>query len=204
MIALIAAALVATTPVAVAAPDHGPPPSLKQAAFEGPPSRKQIDAILKAPQSVEPMYYVFVSQELWRRGDREQAAFWFYIFQSRTRAWAKSDGTYAQARGALNSVMGQTINEWVGSDLEAMTVLVERALAYEEKFPFFDGKPDGVDVAKWNALMLTERAAYAAEFTEAAKEMLSEKEEWAAARRENGLFVGPWKSRGKPLPEHWR
>ena len=54
--------------------------------------------------------------------DRLQAAFWYYVFQIRSRPWAEADrqrtrGSGAAAlRASISETLGRPINEWLGSD----------------------------------------------------------------------------------------
>ena len=81
--------------------------------------------------------------ELWRAGQRTEAAYWFYRgqFRARVHLLARPDlppsGDRA-AFGALNETLGRPINEWLfGSIPEALAVM-DRVLAWHaaEDDPF--------------------------------------------------------------------
>lgn len=161
--------------------------------------------VLAHPDSVEPMLYIEVVDALWARGDRAQAAFWYYLWQIRTRPWARRGPPhYAQLRGALMEVRGRPINEWIGSDVDARTDLATRAMAYERTMPLSAERPEGLTAEQWQAAVAAERDSYAAEFREVMAYPQFQPEAQRAARRRNGLPVGPWVSPGAPLPDDWR
>jgi len=151
------------------------------------------------------MNYIFAVQTLWAQGDRAQAAFWYYVWQIRTRPWVEASGSrgpYAQARGALTQTVGPQVNEWVFSDPKALIDLTNRAISYEAKLPLYAGRPADVSEAQWPALVAAERAKWAKDFEEFSGSV--KVDEIAATRRQNGLRSGPWEKPGKPLPEDWR
>lgn len=162
------------------------------------------DYVISQPDSVEPTGLLLVSQVLWKRGDRLQAAFWFYIWQERSRPGAMLDPSSAGAlRASINATYGLTINEWIGSDITAMIDVGGRAISYEARIPLYPERPDGISAKRWNAMVVEERRKYVAGFQEARK-MFGDPELNAKLRGENGLYVGPLKEPGAPLPDDWR
>ena len=163
------------------------------------------EAVLADPAKHEPFTYALLVQSLWSSGRRQQAAFWFYVFQERTRPWADADtrGDGAAAlRSALNDELGTVINRWVASDVRAWQAIVDRALSYEAKLPLNPARPDGIGQAEWERRVAKARADYVA----AARQTLftMKPEEVAAKRREAGLPVGPLEDPGPALPDSWR
>ncbi|MCQ8278393.1 hypothetical protein NFI95_08000 [Acetobacteraceae bacterium KSS8] len=165
------------------------------------------EAILAHPDSVEPFAYAQLITWLWGQGRREQATFWFYVMQARTRPWAQADhdgeGDGAAAlRASLNDQLGQVINGWVASDPAAWKRIVERALSYEAHLPLNPARPDGMTEPAWLALVAKERAEYAS----GAHTLFAglDPAAVAAQRRKAGLYNGPLQSPGPALPEDWR
>jgi hypothetical protein len=176
--------------------------------FEGSLDQKKIatDYVLQHPDTVQPFDYAYIIKTLWAEGNRSQAAFWFYLFQSRSLAWAKADkvgsGT-AALRASLNEVLGQRINQWVGSDPNAWRDIAERAISYEKKIPIYPGKPGGISEANWQNLVTDSRAEYEAGFREFLA-TLSDENAYIGQRTRRGLYVGPLKNPGRPLPDSWK
>lgn len=167
--------------------------------------RAAIDDFLTRPQAADPFAYAMLTSALWGEGRRLQAAFWFYVFQVRTRPWADADrrGDGAAAlRASLNDGLGQEINGWLGSDLNAWREVATRAMSYEARLPLPADRPDGVDAAAWTAAVDKARRDYRAGYEKTLGAMTAE--EVARGRRENGLPVGPLKDPGPPLPVGWR
>jgi len=162
--------------------------------------------VLQHPGAVQPFDYPYVVKTLWAEGNRSQAAFWFYVFQSRSLAWAKADKAGngpAALRASLNEVLGQTINRWVGSDPAAWRDIAARAISYEKKIPVYPGKPDGTSEAEWLKLVAESRAEYEAGFSKFSATLADEKA-YSAQRAAHGLSVGPLQDPGRPLPDSWR
>ncbi len=166
---------------------------------------RAAQGILADPSSAQPMNYIFVVQFLWERGDREQAAFWYYLWQMRTRPWAQAGmPQIAQLRGALTETWGRPVNEWLGSDVDARTALAERAISYERTLPLSPDRPNGVSAERWMELVVTQRQTYEAQFREFLTMPQFHGDAHREARLANGLYVGPWQSPGAPLPDSWR
>ena len=174
-------------------------------ARAAPSAYPSAEAVLAHPEATNPFNYAIAVRWLWEHDRRQQAAFWFYVFQARTRPWALADkrGDAAGAlRGALNEELGTTINRWIGSDLGAWRNTAERAVSYERRLPLSPERPDGVDAATWQRLVATSRADYAAQMRTAFAGLSAQT--LAAKRAENGLHVGPLDRPGPPLPDAWR
>lgn len=164
-----------------------------------------VRGVIERPDSVEPMKYIFVVDYLWARGDRAQAAFWYYLWQNRTRPWAKAGPPeVALGRRLMSAEYGATINEWIGSDADARTDLARRAIAYEARLPLSSDRPSSVTAEQWAAIVGAERNSYAREFEAFLADPRFQGETQREARRANGLYVGSWQSPGTPLPDDWR
>ena len=167
-----------------------------------------INYVFQHPDSVHPFTYAYVAVSLVQKGNRAQGAFWFYVFQSRSRAWVVKDKDLSglpALRSALNQTIGNSINEWIASDIGAWQDLAERAISYEEKLPLYKGKPDYLSEEQWQDLIMRERTAYKEDFTKSFEAILSDNgEHYLDQRRKNGLYVGSWQKPGEPLPEEWR
>jgi hypothetical protein len=176
--------------------------------FQGSPDKQKMatEYVLQHPGAVQPFDYAYMVKTLWAEGNRSQAAFWFYVFQSRSLAWAKADKVGAgpaALRASLNEVLGQTINRWVGSDPIAWRDIATRAISYEKSIPVYPGKPDGISQADWQTLVTDSRAEYDAAFNRFSA-ILSDEKAYAAQRTAHGLYLGPLKDPGRPLPDSWR
>jgi hypothetical protein len=160
--------------------------------------------VIAHPETVEPFSYLPVITQLLQSSNTAQAAFWYYVFQIRSYPWRKAstDPSGAPALyGSIAASWGQQINQWAGSDIDAWRDLMQRAASFEHAAPLFPTRPADVSVEQWQALIEKGRSEF---LPDAAIKMLSDKRGLEAARRKNGLYVGPWQSPGAPLPEHWR
>jgi len=166
---------------------------------------RAVEAVLARPESVDPFEYALVVKALWQGGRRRQAAFWFYVFQERTRPWGLADrrGDGAAAlRSALDEELGTVVNGWIGSDPAAWRALVEPALAYEKRFPLCRERAPGIDAARWAELVNRSRIEYDQEAR--AEFAAMRPAEFAAGRRKAGLYVGALQDPGPDLPQAWR
>lgn len=210
--AALACALVTTTPPPpfvigpAASPEGSSDPVLRSVpqTDAGEMLNDDADAVLADPASYHPIVYIVAVRQLWDRGDRAQAAFWYYMWQARTRPWARADSQVAQARGALDSVFGPLINQWVQSDREQFFDLVERVLAYEARLPLSNERPVGIALAQWNEIVAQERDRYANGFESAIRQLWPSADAHAQLRAQAGLEVGPWQNPGAPLRDEWR
>jgi hypothetical protein len=157
-------------------------------------------AVLDSPEVRNPFDWIEPIATLWNRGDRLQAAFWYYVFQIRSRPWAEADAVgdgAAALRGAITEVLGRPINEWLGSDLAAWKETQAAAIDFEKRLGFYAGRPDGIDGPAWAAMNQRVREEYEEDF-----EALWSQYSFAQLedmRRSNGLYVGPLRNPGQPL-----
>ena len=162
--------------------------------------------VLQHPGAVQPFDYASAVKTLWAEGNRSQAVFWFYVFQSRSLAWAKADRVGdgpAALRASLNEVLGRTINQWVGSDPIAWRDIAARAISYEKKIPLYPGKPNGISEPEWRKFVADSRAEYEAGFRKFSA-TLADPKAYSAQRTAHGLYVGPLKDPGAPLRDSWK
>jgi hypothetical protein len=159
--------------------------------------------ILDAAEVRNPFDWIEPIATLWKRGDRLQAAFWYYVFQIRSRPWANADrgrtgGSGAAAlRGSIGETLGRPINEWLGSDPAAWKETGRAAIAFEKRLRFHAGRPDGIDETAWAAMNQSAREEYEKGFGE-----LWDQYSFAQLediRRSNRLYVGPLRNPGQPL-----
>lgn len=168
-----------------------------------------IKYIFENPDNVDPFIYAELSNALIMKGNLEQAAFWFYIFQSRTKVWSEMDldsyDQYSSLRSSINYQLGYVINEWIASDPLAWLDLTEKALAYEKTFPFYKETIEGISEEEWGKALLIARNNYFEDMNNNFKNMILEDggESIKKQREENGLYVGPWKNPGEPLLDEW-
>jgi len=157
------------------------------------------------PERYPPDDWAVLSSFQVSQGDMLRAAFWFYMYQIRSRPWARADtggGGAAALRASFNATLGADINEWIGADPELWRSVVERAIAYEAKLPLYAGRPPGTDEATWLKTVERERRAYADEAKAAFTKM--DPAEVARTRKENSHFVGALSDKGRPLDDSWR
>lgn len=171
---------------------------------------RAADYVLAHPDAVNPVDFIFVVLHLKKRGDMERAAFWYYIWQIRSSAW-RDDGpngamsSVNQMRGIFTEEVGRPINEWAGSDYQRWRGLMLRAASYERKMPLYDGRPDGMSESDWKTRLEKVRAEHDAKSLDAVIPDTPEaRARNEAARRQNGLYVGPWKDPGTPLDPSWQ
>ncbi len=175
-------------------------PSAAAARAEAPAAVSSATSIDIAAAS--PFELAETSKAMWARGDRLQAAFWFYVFQVRTAPWAEAQPDLLPLRGSINDSLGRTVNEWLASDIEAWEDLAERAIAYEAAQPLWSDRPEGLDAADWQDRVERGRATYARDFRQVFASF--DAGDIAAMRREHDLPVGPLDQPGAPLDPSWR
>ena len=188
---------------ATASPSADPPEVAMLNSKQANERRKATEWLFAYPDAVEPFNWIYGIRNLWEQGDRQQAAFWYYIWQSRCSPWVQtsSPDTYGALYASISSEFGPIINEWIASDPDAFANLAERSMSYEKKIALYKGHPADVSDQQWNELVSQARARMS--FEEFKKSMPSP-DEFRKTRKQNGLYVGPWQSPGKPLPDNWR
>ncbi len=180
----------------------------KPAAQATQPSDTIMAGLLASPEQVEPMSWGLVANQLFNQGDRLRAAFCFYVFQVRTLPYVKAlagtdaGNTVMASRNGLNQMVGAQINEWIGTDPEAVYEVARQAIAYEATLSQDNMRPQQVPPEVWKVIVAQERQAYVQEM-EHVLGTPQLRQAVADARRANGFAVGPLKDSGAPLPPEW-
>ncbi|HKS71034.1 MAG TPA: hypothetical protein VJQ45_11465 [Ktedonobacterales bacterium] len=166
-----------------------------------------IEAALAAPYALHPLTgFPPLVGALWRDGRRMQAAFWFYVFQERSAAWALADdegrGSGAAAlRTAMNDQLGQVINPWVAGDVSAWKRIAARAVSYEAKFPLYARRPEAMTQQDWLATVGRARTSYRDQLRQLQG---IDATTIADARKQRGLHTGSLDDPGPDLPDGWQ
>jgi hypothetical protein len=166
-----------------------------------------VEAVLKAPYALHPLTgYALLIGAMWRDGRRLQAAFWFYVFQERSAAWALADdegrGSGAAAlRAAMNDQLGQVVNPWIAGDVSTWKRIAVRAVSYEAKFPLYAKRPDAMTFHDWLATVSRARASYREQLGQL---QAVDARAIADSRRQRGLATGSLQDPGPPLPDAWQ
>lgn len=168
---------------------------------------RAIEAALGAPYALHPLTgYPPLIGALWRDGRRVQAAFWFYVFQLRSAAWALADdegrGSGAAAvRAAMNDQLGRVINPWAAGDVSAWKRIAARAVSYEAKFPLYAKRPEAMTQHDWLATVERARASYRDQL----RQLQSvDATAIADARKQRGLPTSSLDGPGPDLPDSWQ
>jgi hypothetical protein len=167
-----------------------------------PRTAEACDYVLIHPDAVNPFFWGTCMRVMWERGDHEQSAFWFYVFQNRARPWITVRNETTDSMDDLESDYRQVINNWVGCDIASWHEIGRRALSYEKKIPLYAGHPKSVSQAEWLKTVGKLRDQYAESFVSAFATL--DEKTFYQNRRDQGLYVGPLMLRGAPLPDSWR
>jgi hypothetical protein len=94
---------------------------------------QRIEDIQARPQDYAPPVLYVLSEALFQRGERDEAAFWFYAGQLRARFDASrcTDSTAGQAVDALNQQFGPPVNQYMFEDLPKLEALIPRVVAWD-------------------------------------------------------------------------
>jgi hypothetical protein len=97
----------------------------------------QIRDIQKNPQNYAPPVFYLLSNVLFQRGQKDEAAFWFYAGQLRARFDANrcADSTASQAVAVLNQHFGEPINQHMFRDLQKLEILIPKVVEWDRKTP---------------------------------------------------------------------
>ncbi len=96
-----------------------------------------IREVLAKPQSVMPTVLYSLSAALFAKGEKDDAAFWFYAGQLRARYDANrcADVSARQAVAVLNQNYGPPINQYAFQDIPKLKTLIPMVVEWEEKTP---------------------------------------------------------------------
>lgn len=154
-----------------------------------------IREVLATPQSVMPTVLYALSYALFAKGEKDEAAFWFYAGQLRARYDANrcADVSARQAVAVLNQNYGPPINQYAFQDISKLKKLIPMVVEWEEKTPHdydhrwinlhgmgammrsFDAdkapKPLSLPEADWPRIGQETREAYLRGFNEAMEQM---------------------------------
>lgn len=154
------------------------------------------------PDADHPMMFVPLVTALQSRGEMLQAALWFFVWRIRDYPWwVTGDIEDKTSSPSLDQTFSQRFIPWLETDPAAIRELMLRASDFEVRAPIFPRHPDWVSEDDWTRLVAegrTSRRDAAMALTPAKLQAIIE------ARTKNGLYVGPWRAPGTPLPEAWR
>lgn len=96
-----------------------------------------IAKVKKHPEKYPPVVFYLMSRALFEKGEKNDAAFWFYAGQLRARTDANicADKTARQAVSVLNMTFGGPINEYSFKDKSKLEKTVKEVIAWDEKTP---------------------------------------------------------------------
>jgi hypothetical protein len=95
--------------------------------------KKQIiETIIKNPNDYNPPVLYALSRELFSQGDKDEAAFWFYVAQLRARYDANlcMDNSAKQAVSVLNNEYGPDINKYAFQDIDKLEKTVNKVVDF--------------------------------------------------------------------------
>lgn len=97
--------------------------------------QRTIARIREKPETFAPPVFYALSETLFQRGDRDEAAFWFYAGQLRARFDANrcADVSARQAVAVLNQRYGSPINQYTFQDLPKLEALVPRVVDWDQR-----------------------------------------------------------------------
>ncbi|WP_419536375.1 hypothetical protein [Endozoicomonas sp.] len=97
--------------------------------------RDAIELVVKDPRNYNPVVLYGLSASLFNNGEKDDAAFWFYVGQLRGRSDANKslDISARQAIAMLNQRFGVAINQYVMQDLPKLKEIVAKAVSFDEK-----------------------------------------------------------------------
>lgn len=95
----------------------------------------ELKAVEENAAAYPPPVFFFIARSLWREGRKEDAAFWLYAGQLRTRFDAARCGDPAakEAVTLLSDTYGTEITEGLSEDLDAAKAAVHKVLEWDKK-----------------------------------------------------------------------
>lgn len=107
---------------------------------QGTPQQQQnvLDRVRSAPERFQPPVLYVMSQLLFKAGQKEEAAFWFYAGQLRARFDANrcADPTARPAVDVMNQNFGGPINRYLFQDLDNAQELIIKVVEWDRKTPY--------------------------------------------------------------------
>lgn len=110
------------------------------AAWTGTAAQSPREAVAAGLNGQHPAAYYTLALKLFQSGQREDAAYIFYLGQLRfrthlaARPHLKPDADPA-VFGALSETVGRPINEWAFGDMPALLRLLDAVFAYDQRTP---------------------------------------------------------------------
>jgi hypothetical protein len=101
--------------------------------------KQRVIANIKAsPGNYAPPVYYLLSNVLFAKDKRDEAAFWFYAGQLRGRVDANicADSSAREAVDVLNQNYGAPINKYAMQDIPKLKALIPKVVAWERKTPY--------------------------------------------------------------------
>lgn len=151
--------------------------------------RKVMAEIQKNPENYAPPVFYALSNVLFSKGKKDDAAFWFYAGQLRARADANicADESARQAVAALNHQYGSAINQHMFKNIAQLKKLIPKVIEWERNTAYnYDrrwinlhgmdavlggDRPLSLPQEQWEAIDEQTRANYLQGFQQAMKEM---------------------------------
>lgn len=96
--------------------------------------QSSINQVLSKPENYNPAVLYAISAALFNAGQKDEAAFWFYVGQLRGRSDANKalDRSARQAIGVLNQRFGGPINQYAMKDIPKLKKIVAKAVKFDE------------------------------------------------------------------------
>ncbi|WP_276373726.1 hypothetical protein [Chryseolinea sp. H1M3-3] len=93
---------------------------------------KMIDSVLNNPNYYNPPVVFALSNELFKRGRKREAAYWFYVAQLRARYDANLclDNTAEQATSILTDIYGTEINKFALENIDSLRATVNKVVEF--------------------------------------------------------------------------
>jgi hypothetical protein len=91
-----------------------------------------IESILKNPNDFNPPVLYALSRELFQQGNKDEAAYWFYVAQIRARYDANLclDNSAKQAVSLLNNEYGPDINKYAFQDIDKLEKTINKVVDF--------------------------------------------------------------------------
>lgn len=161
----------------------GQHPFVNELLGENAPSN--IQDIMENPENYTSVDYYTVAQDLYGKGEKDEAVFWFYAGQLRLRILASvsTDPTGAPALlGALQEILGPSINQHAGENVDMWAETITKVLEWDAVTPNNE-KPEGVSEEVWTLAIQENRKG----LEQLREHILTNREELQKEREANGL-----------------
>jgi hypothetical protein len=100
------------------------------------PTDQTIEQLKSGIENKDPATYYLLASKLFKQGDKDEAAFWFYLGQLRFRfelaANPKQDPSGGPALfGALSEEVGRPLNEYAFADIPKLARTIDKVLEWD-------------------------------------------------------------------------